>query len=215
MAVMLPHPQQMFFIGLILIIFLALFITSVILYLKTRKKNRLVISLITGIILLGTIGYDAMVYTDYQYQLTYDILDYTLDLQGSSNGTHIVYVPVSQNEALQNQIRITSGNGTISLFDSMHGTSLKITFSGGLQIHGRIDTTEEIDPHNLTQRCQNDTDDNQQYWIFSHSSTEVKHQCSFKLTYYHESLDCWETHLIENYLQEGWNSYPCNHSILS
>ena len=215
MAVMLPHPQQLFFIGILIIIFLALFIISIMFYLRKRTQKRLIIALITGIILLGTIGYGAMVYTDFQYQLTYDILEYRLDVQASSNESHIVYFPVTQNKALQKQIRITSGNGTISLFDSMHGESLKITFTGDLQLYGRIKTTDGINPYNLTQKCQNITEDNQPYWIFYDSSNGVENLCSFKLTYYHESLDWWETQLLEDNLQIGWNTYQCNQTILS
>lgn len=213
MAVQLLHPQYMIWIGIIILIFSIIFTLFLIRYLQKRQKRSLIVAIISCSIIIGAICSEIYLYQDYQYQLHYDILEYSLELESKSGKYEEVYAPISENSDLQNSVKIKSGSGTVSVINSEHSMALKINFSGKIEIYGKIDTTSGIGKHDLT--MVNQTEKNIEYWIFYKPSNSSYYNCSFELKLYHESLDWWETHHYTGYLNEGWSTYWASHMALS
>lgn len=53
-------------------------------------------------------------------------------------GTGVVYIPVSLNTELQKRIRVESGDGSVEVVETEHGTALMMTFRGSLSVEGRM-----------------------------------------------------------------------------
>jgi len=215
MVVVLPHPQQLLYGGITLIFLIFLFLISLFIYLRLKGKKQLLIIGIIGLLLLGTFSYEMLIYADYQYQLHYNILEYTVQITPYSNGTYVLYLPTSEQKELQNHIKIQSGLGTISFIETEHGTSLRIEYVSNITVYGKIETTDTIDPHLLTMKQQLENDTSEKYWIFYDALNSSNINGNFALTYYHESLSWWETQTINGILLEGWIPYPSTHEIVS
>jgi hypothetical protein len=183
--------------------------------LKQNKKKYLILSSISGIILIGGIGSYYLVNTDYQYQLHHETIEYRLEIYPDSNETVTVFVPMSKNKEVQNNISILSGNGTFSQINSSYGAALQINFSGEIKIYGKYGTTQGISSYQLTMIHQTSKEKNMSYWMYYHSDNSSENPCQFDLTLHYTALDIWETYEISGFFSEGWNTYQCDHYIAS
>lgn len=57
----------------------------------------------------------------------------------------VVLIPVCGNEDLQDRIRVTSGDGEISIVETEHGRALRLEFRGDVTVEGRISLDHPVD----------------------------------------------------------------------
>ncbi len=57
----------------------------------------------------------------------------------------VVLLPVSGNEALQDRIAVTSGDGEVSIVETEHGRALRLEFRGDVTVKGRITLDHPVD----------------------------------------------------------------------
>jgi hypothetical protein len=57
----------------------------------------------------------------------------------------VMYIPVTLNEELQDELRVVSGDGRMSIVDTEHGRALRLEFSGNVRVEGRVVGREYFD----------------------------------------------------------------------
>lgn len=209
--VQLLHPQFICLIGLILLSLIIFTIFIIVKYKNTKSKGLIFTGIVSILMIFGAIGFEVYLYQDYQYQLNYDILEYSLILDSNSEKNHIAYFPISENANLQNSIEIKEGTGQISIIESNHGKALMINFSDNILINGKIDTTNGISNYDLTMVNKTEEYHSVEYWVYYEPFNKTDYNCSFELKLDHESLDWGEFYYCEGFLKEGWNIYWAEH----
>jgi hypothetical protein len=217
LKVELEQPKYMTFLGLLIIIFIIITISFLIIYIKKKKRKYFLLTIISIVILVCGILLEIYIYQDYQYQLNYDILEYSVELNSLSEESEIVYIPVSENPKIQESIKINYGDCKKRIIEIERGKALELNFTGKTRLYGKIEITEGIGNHDFTMEVQSQTRLRRriEYWIFYNPSDQTNYNCSLKLKLEHEALDYFETHYIEGYLEAGWNTYWASHSALS
>ena len=112
-------------------------------------------------------------------------------------------------------MKILSGQGTISVIDTLYGVALKINFSNKIEIHSKIDTTNRIGKYGLT--MENKTESyglKIEHWIYYSYSQSSNNSCIFDLKLEYDSLSTYVTYDFHGYLERGWNTYWGRYEVL-
>jgi len=179
---------------------------------KKRKPRALIFIILFICLLIGSFGLELYFLSDYYYKLNHKSLEYSLELNSTSAGYELVYLPISSDAYSQNTVRVETGAGTITIIDTDYGKALLVYFKGFISISGRLDTTLPLTNYTLTlvnQTRMNESPlwDDIEYWIFYLPSNASVFSCSFEfsLSYRSEFLGTFEQ--CNGSLAPGWNTY--------
>jgi hypothetical protein len=165
---------------------------------RARKKAR--VMMVTMIVIIASIT-SLYTWVDlHRYRYNY------IASVNAGNLSGVVYLPVSTNEELQDEIGLVSGDGRLSIEDTEYGRALRIEFSGSVKVEGRIVKSNHLDDWELTM-C-NDTRRCRNIWVYlelnggMNGSVDIGVGVEKVVVPGHD-----EGYDLRTPLVEGWNTY--------
>jgi hypothetical protein len=208
-AQILLHPQVMMCTGALMFLFLAGIVVFLILYLRSKKKVFLVLGVVAILVILGCAGFELLVYRDYDYKMYHKNMDYSLTLSSQNGENELVYFPVSSCPQLQDEIRLTSGDGRMSFIDTANGTALAVNFTGTVKIYGKLDTADhDVSYGDLTMRDGKGGWDDP-YFLVYYLPSATDHNCSASMSAH---TGVYDRYGFNGVLRPGWNTYEFDFS---
>jgi hypothetical protein len=207
------YPFEAIILDIILIPVAILGIIFGLKYRKNKTPKNLLIFIVFFAICFG--GFTYMLYSswNYYYQSNYELLEYSLECHSFSDNAEGICLPISENQFLQQSLRITSGSGTFEIVETIYGTALLINFTGTIQITGTLNTLYDLNNYSLTLLNESHYNEsifgyNVNYWMFFQPTDPFDYNCSFKLVLSHETYNSWYRERCEGSLDLGWKTYP-------
>ena len=165
----------------------------------SEKAKRVAIALLVTIILIIASTVVLSIYID-QNRVRYD---YTATVASDQSG--VVYVPAPVILELQDQLRVRSGDGSISFVDTEHGRALRIEFSGNVTVHGRIVRSDHVDDWGLTML--NDTR-GREAWVNLRVDGDQESDVALNILLDNENVPGHDAAIfLRHDLGVGWNVY--------
>jgi len=169
----------------------------------TEKAKRRMMTLLVTIIVISATTASIYIYID-QNSARYD---YTASVTTDQSG--VVHIPVTYDEELQDQLRVTSGLGSISIVDTEHGRALRIEFSGNVTVNGRIVRDDRLDDGGLTML--NDTR-GIWAWVNLEIDGDLESHVDLDIDLDNANVPGHDQgYEMEDRLEVGWDVYPIIH----
>ncbi len=121
MAAYLMLPAIMFWTGIMVILLSVALVRALIRYKKDRRRPFPALAVAPVLPISGLGVFQCIVYRDFQYQLHYDILQYTVDLGSASGLPEEVVLPASYNVQFTGLVKVARGNVTLKSVNTLYG----------------------------------------------------------------------------------------------